>query len=526
MQQLLAKWKIVWEHRTIPLMIGGILVVGFLAYVNIYSNEFLWDDEFLIQRNALVQERGAFTKIFQSGSGAGAGRLDDLYRPLQLVAYNGIVSVFGVTSWPFHAFNVVLHLANAVLVFFLILLLFDKLLVAFWTALLWVVHPIHTEAITYISGTADPLYLLFGLGAMVAYVCFRKYHRWWCYGLALVLFVLSLLSKEIAIVLPILLYLYEFVFHDDEKTWKPYLWPTPLFLLALVYFGFRLTVLNFEGALGLVEAETVYGQSLLVRLFTFLAALLSYYSFLLFPVNLHFERQFPVFTSLFAWPVFTSLGILIALVWTTFAAVVRRNYYVSFGILWFFIALIPVSGIIPVNALILEHWLYLPSIGFFLIVAMLLFKIHERIGYYRSVVSLAVVVLLFILLSLTLARNIDWRDPITFYNNILSYGPSTARVHNNLAMAYDDHGNTISAERHYQAAIQMSDRYAETRYNLGLLYARSGQFDAAIEQLEHSIEINPNFFFAHRLLGQIYQQLRKEELAEQYFRQAEAIELY
>ena len=131
-----------------------------------------------------------------------------------------------------------------------------------------------------------------------------------------------------------------------------------------------------------------------------------------------------------------------------------------------------------------------------------------------------------ILISLNLFRNRDWRNPIIFYNNILKYASGTARVHNNLAMAYVDENDLIKAEKHYLKAIEISDIYAQTHYNLAMLYLKTNREKKAVEQLLKSIEINKNFFFSYQALGAIYKQNNEIEKAQEYYQQAEQIKYY
>lgn len=518
-------FSLLWFKYKIPLLLGVIFLLGLVAYSNVYSNEFLWDDEFLIQENKLVKDFSAIPKIFTSGSGAGAGRLDDLYRPMQLVAYNLIYQIFGEIPWPFHALNVFLHIASAGLIFFIIRLIFRNDTVAWLTSLFWVVHPIHTEAITYMSGTADPLSLFFGLGSMLVYLYGRKHNRLEYFPISLVFFILALLSKEEAVVLPLLLYLYEIIF-NNKQGWKVFLWPTIFFIISLIYVTLRFTLLNFVDGVGLGAESNIYTESLLVRLYTFMASLLVYYGFLLWPVNLHLERSFPVFINPFSWPIIFSCTIFIGLMITAVASVVKKNNYLAFGIFWFFIFFIPVSGIIPVNALILEHWLYWPSIGAMLGVSYLINKIWIVYPDLRKLISLAAIILLVVMINLTLNRNKDWSDPITFYNNILQYNQGTARVHNNLAMAYGSKNQTDLSKSHYLKAIAISDSYPQTHFNLATLYLSLGETNQALSHLYRSIEINPNFFFSYRLIGEIFKQAGDTDQALEYFKKADSIEFY
>ncbi len=514
--------KTLWRSHSQMVLAGAVLLAVFATYSNVFGNAFLWDDEFLIQKNVFIRDFGHLPDIFSTCSGAGVGRLDNFYRPMQLLMYSIVYHLAGPRPWAFHLLNVLLHAGSGVLLF-----LFARRLAgqepAFLAAVLWAVHPVHTEAVTYMSGTADPLSVLFALGSFLAYVRFREKRsggmKW--LGASGMLFILALLSKETMIILPLLFGLYEFVFlRDPERekrfSWRRYRFITPLLAIAAVYFILRLTVLNFGGTLNLFEESNIYTANIGVRVMTFLASLPSYYSFLLFPVGLHMEREFPVFVSLFSHEVMASLIILAGLLLAAWKSAGGRA--TRFGILWFFIAFVPMSGIIPVNSLLLEHWLYFPAIGFFLAAGWLAFRLMER-GYRKHVAVLLVAAVAFSA-GLALQRNTDWRDPVVFYSNILLYNNGTARVHNNLAMAYADRGELKLAEEHYLLSLGIRE-YPQAHYNLARLYLREGRIQDAVAHLNRNIEINPNFFFSYHLLGSIYESMGEKESAEQYYRKAQ-----
>ncbi len=467
----------------------AIILLTLLSYSNTYKNEFLWDDEFLIQKNQFVQKMD-FLNLLTTPSGAGAGRYDNFYRPTQLIVYSLIYRLFKLNELPYHLINILLHTSNSILILALIKKITGKQNIAFITALLWATHPVHTEAVTYISGTADPLSLFF---ALISFLLFTK-----SIILSSAFFILALLSKETIIILPLLIFLHK----KDKKI-------IILSAIAVIYIILRITTLNFDNTLNFYNEQNVYTENIYYRMLTFTASLPYYYSFLLYPVDLHMERGFPIFTSILSIPVLLSIIILLILFLT------KKDNTTKLGILWFLISFLPMSGIIPVNSLLLEHWLYVPSIGFFLIIANIIKK-YKRI----------LIPIIIILISLTLVRNFDWRDSITFYNNILKHENGSARVYNNLAMAYAEEDNFKAAEEHYLKAIQTNDNYAETRYNLASLYIKQGKASEAITNLKRSIEINPNFYYSYNLLTQIYKMLGNEQLAEEYSKKGEGIKYY
>jgi tetratricopeptide (TPR) repeat protein len=518
-----------WKRHRLLVSVAVIALAGIASYSNVYGNQFLWDDEFLIQENAFIRDPAYLPVIFSTSSGGGVGRLDNFYRPVQMVAYTAVYSVAGPEPWAFHLLNVMLHVGNGVLIFFIVRKLFRREGVALVASLLWVVHPVHTEAVTYMSGTADPLSVLFALGSLLAYILFREGRGLRFLGFSVVLFVMALLSKETVIILPLLLMLYEFMScgwrWNSREAWKRYRWALAFLAVAVVYFSLRLTVLDFGGTLNFYEEPNIYTDNIHVRALTFLASLPVYYSLLLMPVNLHMERDFPVFTSPLDSYVLLSAFILALLALAAWRE--RRDRpFLGFGIAWFLVSFLPMSGIVPVNSFLLEHWLYLPSVGLFIAGAGLVQEAWNRREGARPFIAVGVALAVAASAGLTLDRNSDWRDPVTFYNDLLGYGEGTARVHNNLAMAYADMGEIALAEQHYLRAIELSDSYPQTRYNLARLCLARGDVDSAISNLSRSLEINPNFFFSYYLLGDIYAGMGEDGLAREYYRRALEIEHY
>lgn len=523
---------IIKKYQTF-ILVAVILLAGFVSYVNIYSHQFLWDDEFLIQENVFIRSWKNLPQIFSTCSGAGAGRLDNFYRPMQLVVYTTVHSLFGFQPWAFLLTNVLFHLAAGVLIFLLIKKIFKKNLLAFLTALFWIIHPVQTEAVTYISGIADPLFVFFSLISFNFYLNFRQKRQGYFLAFSLVFFILALLSKETAVVLPGLLILYEFLFNSTEKPingkkrhYSDYQGIVWFVIIAFGYFSLRSTALNFNNSLNFYNESNIYTERFYIRIFTFLASLLMYYFFLFYPVNLHMERSFPVFVSLFSWQVLVSLAILIVLAFVVYKNVKQKKYHLAFGIFWFFIGFLPMSGIIPVNSFLLEHWLYFPSIGFFFCLAAIVHYFWQKYPRVKKIIAVVLAMIVFTLTGLTLKRNTDWKNPIVFYNNILKYEKGSARVHNNLGMAYAAEGDLKKAEEHYLKSIEVGDQYAQVHYNLARLYLQTNKEAEAIEHLEKSVEINPNFFFSYYILGQIYEKKGEIKKSQEYYQKAQEIKYY
>ncbi len=492
--------------KLLPLI--SIALAVFVAYLNCLNNDFVWDDEFLIEKNSFLRSFEHLPKMLVSNSTAGFGGVDNFYRPTQNIYYLFIFQAFGYSKVAFHLGNIILHLVNSLLLYMVLMRLFGSRSWAWASSLLWALHPTHVEAIAYISGTADPMGLIFFLLALwvMPFANFKKH--WKALVAAWILFVLSLVSKEAMIVVPplIMLVLALKAPRSQRWHWRTHWVSLPFWLTAGAYMVLRKTVLNFNETYDFYKTTNVYTENIIYRIYTYLATLPEYLKILFYPIHLHMERNFPVFTEATSLPVI--LGAIIA--FTTLAMALgcyikKQQDWPLFSWLWFFIAFVPMMGIlVPVNSFILEHWLYLPSIGVFIVVGKGLAKLMNSQNQRVQGVGLVLLMVSSLsLASLTHFRNKDWATPIVFYENILEYSEGTARVHNNLAMAYSTQKQFDRAISHYKKAIAISDIYAQTHYNLARAYIQKQNYEKALIHLQRSLEINPDFHYAQSLLKQL-----------------------
>jgi tetratricopeptide (TPR) repeat protein len=275
----------------------------------------------------------------------------------------------------------------------------------------------------------------------------------------------------------------------------------------------------------------MYAEHPLDRLYTFLATLPNYLRLLIWPENLHMERSFPVYTSLWFAPVAAGIMILVfAGAHIIHSCRSKRWNAMSWGFLWFAAAHAPDTGmLVPMNALFLEHWMYLPSVGLFLGFAQTVVDLtRSRPRALPMACSIAALAFVFVFSVKTYDQNKIWHDPVSFYNNIFDNGEDSARAHNNLARYYSDHGQFTKAIDQFHQAIKVSDSYAETRFNLALTYLQESEgkehIDEALENLQRSLELQPNFYRSYQTLGDIYGDLlHDKEKADFYHARAKAI---
>ncbi|MDB4349511.1 tetratricopeptide repeat protein [Omnitrophica bacterium] len=482
-----------------------IIVLGFLAYGNSLDGDFILDDKFFTKDNIYIKDFSNISKIFRSDIGAGAAYETNFYRPLQMITFMVDYSLWKSNVKGYHLVNILLHVLTAICLYFFVTLLFKDELLSLFTAILFVTHPIHTEAISYISGRADPLSAVFMLLCFISYLRYLHSERLGTYILIILSYTLALLSREHSLILPVLLLLYHYSFPAKTTGKKLKLkGAAPILGISLLYILFRVTVLR--PLLPHISSTS----TLLERIPGFFVAISNYIRLILLPFNLHMEYGNGIFnlTNPKAIP-----GILIIFSLLFYAFRKRHsNNLISFSIFWFFIALLPQSNIYPINAYMAEHWLYLPSIGFFLILAKGLSSVC-RAKDFKIIGVLFTACLLVFYLYLTIRQNNYWREPLTFYKKTLEYTPSTWKVYNNLGNTYYSMGKIEEAIASYKKAIGSNPGHARAYNNLGSAYFDTGRVGEAIVLHKKAIGIDPDDARAHYNLGNAYGSIGKIEEA-------------
>lgn len=507
------------NHQILSIVIG-ILVIGFLVYVNILPNEMFWDDNDFILNNEFIKDWQHFPKLFSENTIAGAGLSSDYWRP--------VLSSFFSVEWHlwqdwapgYHFMSIVFHLANSILLFFILLYLFKKKNIAGLTALIFAIHPLQTEAVSYAAGLGDPLHVFFMFLGIVLFMHAKDNNKsifsspaFWGSILA---YALALMSKEIAIIMPGLIFLVDIFYKEKGKIIgrlkKSFVKILPFIAFAGLYIFLRATVFNFGNTFNLYKETNIFTESIAVRFFTFLKILTIYLSLIFVPVGLHMERSVSIENSLFSFQVLLGLLIFVILVYFALRQIKKRPI-VTFGILWFFVAIIPMSNIIiPINGLLYEHWLYVPLIGIVISFLSLAFEIVKKLNIKR--IGTAVLVIFLIFLSVkTILRNADWRDPITFYKKTLIYAPDSYRIINNLGMSYADKRIYEEAEKTYKKAIELEPEMAVAYHNLGNLYINTNNHKRAEEYFKKAIEKDNDFIFSYYQLYNLYIKEGEEEKA-------------
>lgn len=503
-------------HRNIKVILL-IAFAGALIYSNCLGNSFVWDDAFLIVENCYIKSWLNLPRIFCLDLFYGTVEGWNYYRPIQTLSYMVDYSIWHLRPFGYHISSLLFHILNACLVYLLVNLLSRDRKISLITGSLFVVHPVHTAAVAYISGRADLLVTFFFLISIWLFIKHTNYlhvKRTLYYIGSLFSFILALLSKEIALIFPFIVVLYGCTFMDRtphlrlrDRIVKRYL---AYFIIAGIYIFLRTTVLNFADGLIPLSQTPIH-----LRLLTMCRVIFTYLRLLFFPIDLHMEWGVQPATSFFNPPVLSSFLLLI-FIWIIIAKSYRHSKTIFFASLWFFICLIPVSNLVPLTTFLAEHWLYLPSMGFFMVLAVGIVRALESkpvnvcSSLIKWVVAASLILAFFFYSRATVRRNTDWADELTIFEHTLRYSPNNCRVLINLGIAYEERGLLDEAMSRFEEVIRLRPDYAKGYLNRGVIYGLKEMYDEANEDFREALRLKPHLAKAHHNLAHVHE--KKGEL--------------
>jgi Tfp pilus assembly protein PilF len=505
-----------------------LIAVTFTVYYNSLHNEFLFDDLETIVQAQTPGGAGPFAQLFN------LLRTGRAYRPIRTASYAFDYALSGLDPWGYHLANIIYHALSSVFVFLIARSLFERARPALFAALLFAVHPIQTDAVTYLSGRRDVLSGLFVLMGFHAFLRYQLTSRRRYLALALPLYLLAFLSKESAIILPVLCFAYDVVARTRVRAPS-----AALSLLRDVWLGGRaafregrliyLPCALLAGGMAyyvifIVRGtwqQTYHGGSLWFTLLTGARIILHYVMLLIFPITLNADYSYDAFPVTTAWNDVRALAaalVLAALVCGLFACL-RSRPMAALGGAWFFIALLPVSQIVPHHEMMAEHYLYLPSVGFCLLVSALLDPFLDHARFAPALYAGALAVLLLLALR-TVWRNADWKDDLALWSKTVQTAPQAARARNNLGAAYLNRGQLARAEEQLEAALKISPDLAVAHANLGKIYMDRDDLQRAERELRAALERTRWDIIPRLWLGAVYARKGQMAEAERQFREA------
>ncbi len=505
------------------LVVIGVVIVA--SYANSVNNDFVFDDIHLIVEHGGIRGIGNIPRLL------GAGKWRSSYRPVRMVSYAidytlnkkiwGKVFRYGggdagLNPAGYHIANWVYHLMAVVLVFLVVRRLTGSGRIGLIAAGLFGLHPVQTDSVTYMSGRRD---ILCGLFYLVGFYYFLRYREGGNVRFLLASlggYGLSLGSKEMGVTLPLLFVCYDVVegFGKGEKE-RGYGAELLSTIKSVVMRSKYLYGISFVGGLGygyykvFIKSPShqvgYYGDSMVTTFLTVGKILVYYLKLLIYPIRLQADYSydaFPLSTSLFEPSTLVSFMILGVMVYVVGRLMVRERM-AAFGMIWFFVTLLPVCHIIPHHELLAEHYLYLPSVGFCLVVGVVIDGMLREGRYRAWVYGCGVLVVVLFALRI-MDRNRDWKDGLTLWKKTVQTAPRCARAHNNLGLEYDRQGRIDEAVTEFQESKHIMPAYANPYNNLGVIYYEQGRLDEAISLYNQAISLEKHYAKAYNNLGAAY----------------------
>ena len=484
-----------WLKDNYPYLVGlGLLV--FVAYFNSLNNAFVADDIPGILNKENITE---VSYIFAT--------------PLVLARTFlnfTIANIFGRSPAAFRTVNILFHLGNVWLLYLLLYILADRKTALFAAAIL-VVHPLLTESVTWIAGGLYAQYSFYILLGLVLYILFdEKQNKKLYYG-SMISFALALLTSEKAMAFPFLLLALEIAYQGLKKNWERLIFPFVLGGTWILFFVGKIS--ERQTILQNTYYQTSQTNDALAQI---PIAIASYLKLIFWPQDLtlyHSEMSFSAIE--FYSHITICLVFLGLLVW-----MYKKNKPAFFWLSFFVIALAPTLAPFGVSWIVAERYVYLGAIGIFVVAAMEVKKIGERL----SNPNISYIILVPIILALTartIVRNLDWKNQDTLWLATAKTSPSSPQNHNNLGDLYGRRGDLERSAEEFRKAIELKPGYADAHHNLANTYQQMGRIDEAIENYQKAAELNPQLWQSCQNLAAIYFEREEFELAKKWLEKAQ-----
>jgi tetratricopeptide (TPR) repeat protein len=491
-------------RQFIPVLI---IAAGVWAYHNSFQGPFIFDDEASILENRTIRH------LWPIGEALSPPRWSGITgRPIINLSLAVNYAVGGTRVWGYHALNLVVHILAGLTLFGIVrrTLLQPRLRerfgaaangLALITAVLWIVHPLQTESVTYIIQRCESMMGLFYLLTLYCFIrgTVSERPRLW-YGLCVTACALGMACKEVMVSAPLMVLLYDrtFVSGSFRVAWRRHGWLLAALAATWVLLGYLVASAGtFGNASRNPYIRLGWGEYLLTQP----GVIFHYLQLSVWPHPLCFDYYGLIATT---WPSILplALGMVILLAATLWAWKVNSVW--GFISAWFFLILAPTSSFLPLDSPMYEHRMYLSLAAVVAMAVVGAFEIGKRLLNKQQGVVLgclaggSVVVLLSFL---TFQRNRDYNSELTIWQDTVEKCPDNPRAHNNLGKALFQAGQVPEAIGHYEQALRIQPDNAEPQNNLGAALMKQGRLPEAIGHYEQALRIRANYAEAHNNLG-------------------------
>ncbi|HPZ07586.1 MAG TPA: tetratricopeptide repeat protein [Candidatus Eremiobacteraeota bacterium] len=504
-------------------------IIILITFSNSLNNGFTnWDDEDYILSNKLIRELSwenlitMFTTVYVGH-----------YHPITLLTYSLEYYSGKLDPFIYHLTSLIIHMFNSLLVFWLIFMFTNNLYSSFTGAILFGIHPLRVEAVAWVSGTKELLCTFFYTGTIIFYLHYLKKKNLKYYFLSLLLFILSILSKSMAITLPVVLIGLNYFFYRNSIR-NMIIDKIPFFAIAFIIQSITLS--------GGLVIDT-FSFTFLERMLIASHRVIFYLYKTLLPISLSCRYPYPEESGKVMGETVFLISLLTLVLLTTL--VIYTGKYtkkIISGSLFFLVTLLPVIQLIPAAQPIADRYTYIPSIGLSYIAGEGFLWLYSREFKDSKIIkSLLITILIIIIISLSVLtwnRCTVWKDGLTLWSDVIKNYPHSAiaynyrgliyhnmgeydyairdytkalmlipydtKILNNRGIAYYSKGDCDSAIVDFTQALKFKSDYSEALYNRGLVYEHRGEYNTALSDFTLALKFNPNYYEVYNSRGIIY----------------------
>ena len=529
--------------KNIKLSLLALAAVTVLMYGTTLFNGFVWDDFNLILEDPIIQKTD-ITQAFSLDHWKNIPAAERArFRPVRVVSFIVDHLIYGNAPFGYHLTNLLLHMGNVLLVYLVALVLFKDATAAFIAGLLFSIHPVHGESVSWVKNRSDLLCSLFMLSSLLALLRLAGVRRM---IVVTVLFVAAVLSKEIGFMAPLLALGVVLIYGEKQQRTKDLIWLGICNAVVAGFFIAKQVLWKNEMVLQTGLVVDAYIQMRIV-----LYTLSTYANMLLFPANLNPEHYFNMYITIpqaisVGFVVFAVIGVLLYAGYKLYKqGILPEKYHAlmqhtGFGYMLMVLTIVPVSNIVFLESRpIAEQRLYIPSIGFVFMVGVLLSAFLRKAANEKALIPIQMgsvyrwgynsmygmlVVAVLALGTYTVQRNFIWKDEFSFWKETVRLSPTHYRANFNLGIMYLKQENIEKAAQYFAVASMDCDD-PEVFYNLACCYDALGKYGEALMNYDKVIVSLPNVHpDVYNNIGVVHEKAGNAKKAREYYEKALAMD--
>ncbi len=507
------------QKRHVLLIYVVLALATFIAFEQVRNNGFVYDDDQYIVNNPHVQmgiTRESVVWAFTTDYG-------NNWHPLTWLSHMLDCQFFGLNPlWP-HLVNLLFHILNTLLLFAVLKRMTGAVWCSGFVAAAFALHPLHVESVAWVAERKDVLSTLFWLLTMAAYVRYTEHPDVKRYLFVFLLFALGLMAKPMLVTLPFVLLLLDFWplerFARRQQSRKPTYQKSTLSSLVAEKIPLFILVAASSGITLIGEGAGATTEHLSPNMGNALVSYIKYIGKMVYPSGLTIFYPHPA-NSLPVWQPVVSFLIL-AVITMVVIYLARRKRYLAVGWLWYLGTLLPVIGLVQVGSQAMaDRYTYLPSIGFFIIVAWGVTDFFAKWGHRKVVLGISAAVVFVAMLVCTRAEVKHWKNNITLFGRSLAVTKNNFIMHNNYGNALRQNGQLEEAIIHFNEALRLDPKYFMARNNISYVFRELGRHEEAVASFTEVLRLKPDYPDAINDLGIALQKQGKIEQAVEQWKKA------